>query len=144
MLKLTEDLHGPLNVSIALVHSCFVCVPASNRDISADVPMELLEKYDVKLNDAILADPGGKHMPLYDELVADHKVQYIAGGAGQNSCRVAQWMFSSPTRPLTSDAWVMMLTVSSSLRAVRRMEECLLPSHRQGEDWYVCCAYQRW
>lgn len=65
-------------------------------DISADVPMELLEKYDVKLNDAILADPGGKHMPLYDEMVAEHKVQYIAGGAGQNSCRVAQWMLSVP------------------------------------------------
>ncbi len=58
--------------------------------------MELLEKYDVKLNDAILADPGGKHMPLYDELVADYKVQYIAGGAGQNSMRVAQWMLGVP------------------------------------------------
>lgn len=63
-------------------------------DISADVPMELLEKYGVSLNNAILAEP--KHLPLYDEMVKDFPVQYIAGGAGQNSIRVAQWMLQKP------------------------------------------------
>lgn len=58
--------------------------------------MELLEKYDVKLNDAILADAGGKHTPLYAEMVEKYSPQYIAGGAGQNSCRVAQWMLQIP------------------------------------------------
>merc|ERR1712032_1457521 len=33
-----------------------------------------------------------KHMPLYGELSAKPDVKYIAGGATQNSIRVAQWM----------------------------------------------------
>ena len=56
-------------------------------DISADVPMELLEKYKVTLNNAILAEEF--HVPLYAEMVKNYPVQYIAGGAGQNSIRVA-------------------------------------------------------
>lgn len=63
-------------------------------DISAEVPLALLQKYDVSLNNAILAED--KHLPLYGELVADFPVQYIAGGAGQNSIRVAQWMIGVP------------------------------------------------
>lgn len=63
-------------------------------DISAEVPKELLEKYGVSLNNAILAEE--KHVPLYKELISDFPVQYIAGGAGQNSIRVAQWMLNSP------------------------------------------------
>lgn len=59
-------------------------------DISAEVPMELLEKYGVSLNNAILAED--KHLPLYTELINNYPVQYIAGGATQNSIRVAQWM----------------------------------------------------
>lgn len=46
-------------------------------DISADVPMDLLQKYDVQLNNAILAEE--KHLPLYEELVKSYPVQYIAG-----------------------------------------------------------------
>lgn len=63
-------------------------------DISADVPMALLEKYGVSLNNAILAEE--KHLALYDELVANYEVKYIAGGATQNSIRVAQWMLKTP------------------------------------------------
>eukprot|EP00597_Dinobryon_sp_UTEXLB2267_P001111 CAMPEP_0170070592 /NCGR_PEP_ID=MMETSP0019_2-20121128/8822_1 /TAXON_ID=98059 /ORGANISM="Dinobryon sp., Strain UTEXLB2267" /LENGTH=339 /DNA_ID=CAMNT_0010278901 /DNA_START=34 /DNA_END=1053 /DNA_ORIENTATION=+ len=63
-------------------------------DISAEVPTELLKKYDVSLNNAILAEE--KHVPLYEELVNDYPVQYIAGGATQNSIRVAQWMLQIP------------------------------------------------
>ncbi len=46
-------------------------------DISAEVPMELLEKYGISLNNAILAEE--KHVPLYTELIEKHPVQYIAG-----------------------------------------------------------------
>lgn len=63
-------------------------------DISAEVPMEVLTKYSVSLNNAILAED--KHLPLYEELVKDYPVQFIAGGAGQNSIRVAQWMLQTP------------------------------------------------
>ena len=60
-------------------------------DLSADVPASLLEKYKLKQNDAILA--GDSHMPIYQELVSNYQpIQYIAGGATQNSIRVAQWM----------------------------------------------------
>lgn len=65
-------------------------------DISADVPMELLEKYKVTLNNAILAED--VHVPLYAEMVKSYPVQYIAGGAGQNSIRVAQWMLQIPNK----------------------------------------------
>ena len=59
-------------------------------DISANVGQDILDKYEVKLDSAILAEE--KHQPLYKELVCDYTVQYIAGGATQNSMRVAQWM----------------------------------------------------
>ena len=59
-------------------------------DISAEVPASYLDKYGLKPNDAILAE--SKHIPVYKELVDNHEVEYIAGGATQNSIRVAQWM----------------------------------------------------
>jgi len=59
-------------------------------DISSNVGQDVLDKYDVKLDSAILAEE--KHMPLYKELVEKYSPQYIAGGATQNSIRVAQWM----------------------------------------------------
>merc|ERR1712186_31597 len=43
---------------------------------------------------AILAED--QHKPLYDELAAKKDVKYIAGGATQNSIRVAQWMLQEP------------------------------------------------
>jgi adenosine kinase len=59
-------------------------------DITANIGQDVLDKYDVKMDSAILAED--KHLPLYDELINGYKVQYIAGGATQNSMRVAQWM----------------------------------------------------
>lgn len=66
-------------------------------DISANVTQDVLDKYDVKLDTAILAEE--KHMPLYKELIDNYQVQYIAGGATQNSCRVAQWMLTAVHKP---------------------------------------------
>lgn len=63
-------------------------------DISAVVPSEFLEKYGVKLNDAILAED--KHAPMYEDMTKQFEVEYIAGGATQNSIRVAQWMLQVP------------------------------------------------
>lgn len=59
-------------------------------DISAVVTPELLGKYGLNANDAILAEE--KHKPLYAELVKDFKVEYVAGGAAQNAMRGAQWL----------------------------------------------------
>jgi len=63
-------------------------------DISDEVDKEVLEKYGLELNNAILAED--KHQPIYAELAARPNVQYIAGGATQNSIRVAQWMLQAP------------------------------------------------
>lgn len=63
-------------------------------DISAVVEQDVLDKWGCKLNDAILAEE--KHKPLYAELAKSHPVEYIAGGATQNSIRVAQWMTGAP------------------------------------------------
>ena len=63
-------------------------------DISAVVPTEFLDKYDLKLNNAVLAEE--KHAPMYDDMVKNFEVEYIAGGATQNSIRVAQWMLGAP------------------------------------------------
>lgn len=59
-------------------------------DISANVGQDILDKYELKLDSAILAED--KHQPLYGELVKNYEVEYIAGGATQNSMRVCQWM----------------------------------------------------
>jgi len=59
-------------------------------DISAVVEQDVLDEWGCKLNDAILAED--KHKPLYAKLAKTHPVEYIAGGATQNSIRVAQWM----------------------------------------------------
>lgn len=48
----------------------------------------LLDKYGLKNNNAILADD--KHLPLYEELLKNDKIEFTAGGSGQNSLRVAQ------------------------------------------------------
>src|SRR5687768_16541831 len=48
-------------------------------DISARVDPALLNKYNLKSNDAILA--GEEHKPLYKELVDNYPIEYIAGGA---------------------------------------------------------------
>ncbi|BBM97820.1 adenosine kinase [Marchantia polymorpha subsp. ruderalis] len=63
-------------------------------DIAAVVDDDFLERYDVKLNNAILAEE--KHIPMYKELAELPDVKFIAGGATQNAIRVAQWMLQVP------------------------------------------------
>nr|XP_010934326.1 adenosine kinase 2 [Elaeis guineensis] len=63
-------------------------------DISAVVDEEFLKKYDIKLNNAILAEE--KHVSMYDDLASKYTVEYIAGGATQNSIQVLQWMLQIP------------------------------------------------
>lgn len=61
-------------------------------DISNKVDQATLDKYGLKAGDAILAEE--KHMPLFKELAEKEGCEYIAGGATQNSIRVAQWMLA--------------------------------------------------
>jgi len=63
-------------------------------DISTTCEPDFLEKYDLKPDNAILAED--KHIPLYKEMEANFKVDYIAGGATLNSIRIAQWILREP------------------------------------------------
>jgi adenosine kinase len=71
-----------------------VCICNPLLDISAAVPHSLLDKYELKSGNAILAEP--KHLPLYQELIDNYKVEFIAGGAGQNTARACQWLSQIP------------------------------------------------
>ncbi|XP_044070329.1 adenosine kinase isoform X2 [Siniperca chuatsi] len=63
-------------------------------DICAVVDKDFLDKYTLKPNDQILAED--KHKALFDELVKKFNVEYHAGGATQNSIKIAQWMIQEP------------------------------------------------
>ncbi|CAI4228443.1 unnamed protein product [Auanema sp. JU1783] len=65
-------------------------------DIQAVVTKEFLEKWNLKENDAILCDD--KHVEMFEELARDFKVEYIPGGATQNSIRICQWILNAPNK----------------------------------------------
>ena len=52
-------------------------------DISATVKPDLLTKHKLKANDAILTEEEA----IFNDLLEEYKVDYIAGGATQNSIR---------------------------------------------------------
>lgn len=59
--------------------------------LTAHSDQALLDKYGLKANDAILADPE-KHMGLYEDLIQNYKAVLIAGGAAQNTARGAAYV----------------------------------------------------
>ena len=63
-------------------------------DISAVVDQKVFDEWGVECPCQVLAEP--KHAPLYAKMVKEQKVEYIAGGATQNSIRVAQWVSGTP------------------------------------------------
>jgi hypothetical protein len=65
-----------------------LCLENPLLDIQAFGNEELLKKYDLKANDAILAEP--KHLGIYEDLLNNYDAKLIAGGAAQNTARGAQ------------------------------------------------------
>eukprot|EP01096_Ripella_sp_DP13-Kostka_P000312 TRINITY_DN1037_c0_g1_i1.p1 TRINITY_DN1037_c0_g1~~TRINITY_DN1037_c0_g1_i1.p1 ORF type:complete len:361 (+),score=198.65 TRINITY_DN1037_c0_g1_i1:136-1218(+) len=63
-------------------------------DISAEVPLEFIQKYGLQLNNATLSTDETAEIPAI--LVKDYKVTYIPGGASQNAIRTFQWMIGKP------------------------------------------------
>ncbi|KAI9588379.1 adenosine kinase isoform X2 [Glossina fuscipes] len=63
-------------------------------DIVASVDKDLLERYNLKPNDAILARD--EHMHLYKDLDEKYNADYMAGGSVQNTLRVCQWILGTP------------------------------------------------
>ncbi|KAG0236856.1 adenosine kinase [Actinomortierella wolfii] len=64
------------------------CMGNPLLDIQVHADEALLARYNLKSNDAILAEP--EHFALYEEIVQFPKVVYVAGGASQNTARGAQ------------------------------------------------------
>lgn len=50
----------------------------------------MLEKYNLKPNDAVLADEN--QLAIYKDIVDNYQVTYVAGGAAQNAARCAQYV----------------------------------------------------
>ncbi|GAP89188.1 putative adenosine kinase [Rosellinia necatrix] len=69
-----------------------LCLENPLLDIQAFAKEDLLEKYGLKANDAILAE--AKHLPLYEELLNNYDAKLIAGGAAQNTARGAQYILA--------------------------------------------------
>ncbi|CAK9073073.1 unnamed protein product [Durusdinium trenchii] len=63
-------------------------------EITAKVPQETLDKYGLQHGEALSGDEQKdmKHDQLLQELEKMEQAKYVAGGATQNSIRVAQWM----------------------------------------------------
>jgi adenosine kinase len=92
-------------------------------DITANVDEEFLQQYGVKLDEAILADPE-KHKSLYTDMISKYDVQYIAGGATQNTMRVAQWMLSGNKIGLPSNSVAFMGCVGTDDEYGTQLEKC--------------------
>ncbi|KAI4682659.1 uncharacterized protein J4E84_007123 [Alternaria hordeiaustralica] len=67
------------------------CLENPLLDIQGVGDQALLDKYGLKANDAILADPE-KHMGLYEDLLQNYNAVLIAGGAVQNTARGAAYI----------------------------------------------------
>lgn len=63
-------------------------------DLTVTGAVELLKKYDLDENNAIIA--AEKQLPLYGELMENYKLEFTAGGSVQNSLRVCQWIIKKP------------------------------------------------
>jgi len=69
-----------------------VCLENPLLDIQAFGDEALLEKYGLKANDAILAEP--QHAEIFEDLLNNYDAKLIAGGAAQNTARGAQYILA--------------------------------------------------
>ncbi|KAI5950270.1 ADO1 [Candida jiufengensis] len=67
-----------------------VCLGNPLLDLQTNVEKSYLEKYNLKDNDAILAEP--EHLPIYEEILKNKDLILVAGGAAQNTARGAQYI----------------------------------------------------
>ncbi|KAL0274547.1 UNVERIFIED_CONTAM: hypothetical protein PYX00_002649 [Menopon gallinae] len=63
-------------------------------DLTVNGNAELLKKYNLRENDAIIA--GDAQKSLYADLMENFDVKFTAGGSVQNSLRVCQWILKKP------------------------------------------------
>jgi adenosine kinase len=63
-------------------------------DISAEVTDDFLKRYGLEPNNSILADD--RHKQMCEAMVKEFQVDYVPGGATQNTIRIAQWLIGVP------------------------------------------------
>ena len=63
-------------------------------DITVYTDTSFLKRYGLEANNAIIATD--KHQEMFHDMVENMQPSYIAGGATQNSIRVAQWLLQTP------------------------------------------------
>eukprot|EP00913_Durusdinium_trenchii_P018002 g16916.t1 len=92
--KCLASLNGHLEVVKALESPVIVSIGNPVLEITAKVPQETLDKYGLQHGEALSGDEQKdmKHDQLLQELEKMEQAKYVAGGATQNSIRVAQWM----------------------------------------------------
>lgn len=56
-------------------------------DLQVEVSVELLDRYELKLNNTYFA--GEKQMPLYDEIITMPNYHKVPGGSSLNTVRMA-------------------------------------------------------
>lgn len=67
-----------------------LCLENPLLDIIADGDQAVLDTYNIKANDAILAEP--QHLGIYDDFLNNRNAVLSAGGAAQNTARGAQYI----------------------------------------------------
>lgn len=120
------------------------CIGNPLLDVQVTNGEELLKKYDLKANDAILAEE--KHMSIYDEIVKNYKVTYVAGGASQNAARGAAYVL--PPNSVVYTGCVGDDNLAEQLRAANKREglrEVYLvkPGQRTGACAVVLTGHHR-
>lgn len=68
----------------------FLAVGNPLLEIEAHVQLDLLRHFGIQLDNALLAED--RHLPIYEALMTEYEPKFVAGGAAQNTVRVAQWM----------------------------------------------------
>ncbi|XP_034158618.1 adenosine kinase isoform X1 [Pangasianodon hypophthalmus] len=107
-------------------------------DMCAVVDKDFLDKYSLKPNDQILAEE--KHKEMFEDIVKKFKVEYHAGGATQNSVRIAQWMIQKPHKVATFFGCIGKDKFGKILK--QKAEECHVDAHyyEQSEEPTGTCA----
>ncbi|KAL5533872.1 hypothetical protein ACEPAG_332 [Sanghuangporus baumii] len=98
---------------------------------------ELLKKYKLNANDAILA--GEEQAEIYDDLVQNYKLTYVAGGASQNAARGAAYLL--PPNSVVYTGCVGDDVLADQLRAANKREG-LTDAYlvRKGEKTGACAV----
>ncbi|KAH0837829.1 RNA dependent RNA polymerase-domain-containing protein [Lanmaoa asiatica] len=119
------DLTISLVFALWNIHAWFLrdataifCLGNPLLDVQVRDGEAVLKKYDLVANNAILAEE--KHQPIYEEIVKNYPVTYVAGGASQNAARGAAYVL--PPGSVVYTGCVGDDDLAEQLRAANRRE----------------------